>query len=377
MGLSVTAIVLLAATDQYEIGAGFGRNAVSNSPVADYNFFNLRAGKYLDKNHILRFELEKSEKFGSGDNVKNEHLLRGLLNVEHYFIFEDSKLAPYAFAGAGYQWISGNYDNNVVADLGIGLKYFINSNINAFAELRGLRDFGNDDNHYGVIFGISYSFGKEKVSKQEIKQRIKNITDTDGDGVAENMDKCPNTPKGVSVDKEGCQTDSDSDGVYDNVDKCADTPENVSVDVNGCPADSDNDGVADYKDKCPDTLKGVKVDKNGCAAVYDFHLTFDNNSAKIKDNFISKIKKLAEFLKQNPSYKVEIQGYTDNKGSAKYNQKLSEHRAKAVYETLIKLGVKKERLSYKGYGEENPVASNDIKKGRLENRRVIAKIYVK
>jgi len=88
--------------------------------------------------------------------------------------------------------------------------------------------------------------------------------DSDGDGIADDLDKCPNTPKGVKVDKNGCPIDTDGDGVPDYLDKCSNTPASVKVDSVGCPIDTDHDGVPDYLDKCADTPKGVKVDKNGC-----------------------------------------------------------------------------------------------------------------
>jgi len=88
--------------------------------------------------------------------------------------------------------------------------------------------------------------------------------DTDGDGVHDGMDKCPNTPKGAKVDATGCPKDSDGDGVFDGLDMCADTPKGVKVDAAGCPKDSDRDGVFDGPDKCADTPKGAKVDAAGC-----------------------------------------------------------------------------------------------------------------
>ena len=88
--------------------------------------------------------------------------------------------------------------------------------------------------------------------------------DADGDGVADKMDKCANTPAGVRVDATGCPLDSDRDGVADYQDKCANTPAGVTVDSTGCPVDSDKDGVADYQDKCANTPAGVKVDATGC-----------------------------------------------------------------------------------------------------------------
>jgi OOP family OmpA-OmpF porin len=375
--VAISALCALAfgATD-YEIGGSLGRNAVSHSPIANYNLLNLRIGKYLPKNHILRFELERSEKFGSKDVVTNEHLTRALLNVEHYFPLEDSKITPYAFLGAGYQWVSGKYDNNFVADLGAGAKYEISSKWDAFAEVRGLRDFDNNDNHYGVLIGAAYKFGKSapKVEEKPTPKPVA-VIDSDKDGVSDAMDKCPNTPVGVKVDSKGCPVDSDNDGIADYLDKCPDTPANVKVDSKGCPIDSDNDGVADYLDKCPDTPKGFKVDQNGCPVMYNFEINFDYNSAKIKPEYMEKIKEFADYLKKHPEVKAEIQGYTDNRGNKKYNMILSEKRAKAVYEALIKLGISKDRLSFVGYGPNNPVASNDTKEGRAKNRRVVAKLY--
>jgi OOP family OmpA-OmpF porin len=93
--------------------------------------------------------------------------------------------------------------------------------------------------------------------------------DSDKDGVSDEMDKCPDTPKGIKVDQRGCPIDSDNDGIADYRDKCPNTPRGVKVDAKGCPLDSDGDGVADYLDKCPGTPKGVKVDETGCFACKD------------------------------------------------------------------------------------------------------------
>jgi outer membrane protein OmpA-like peptidoglycan-associated protein/opacity protein-like surface antigen len=113
---------------------------------------------------------------------------------------------------------------------------------------RGNRPFNG---YLEPTIGLNYMFGGE--------------IDSDHDGVADSKDKCPDTPKGVKVDKSGCPLDTDKDGVADYLDKCPGTPAGVKVDATGCPLDSDHDGVADYLDKCPDTPQGVTVDKDGCA----------------------------------------------------------------------------------------------------------------
>jgi len=88
--------------------------------------------------------------------------------------------------------------------------------------------------------------------------------DSDGDGVCDGLDKCPNTPRGATVDGSGCPKDSDGDGVWDGIDQCPDTPKGCTVDARGCPIDSDGDGVCDGVDTCPNTPAGCKVDVNGC-----------------------------------------------------------------------------------------------------------------
>ena len=84
-----------------------------------------------------------------------------------------------------------------------------------------------------------------------------------------------------------------------------------------------------------------------------------------------------EFLKENPTVKVEIQGHTDNVGNDDANLKLSDQRAKAVYDYVIGKGIPADRLRYKGYGESQPIADNNTAAGRAKNRRTVFLIYEK
>ncbi|NPA87608.1 MAG: OmpA family protein [Epsilonproteobacteria bacterium] len=378
VGLSVVAISLFATTN-LNLGIGGGRSGVTHSPMKNYDFLNIRVTKELPQNRFLRFELEKSTAIKIPGIDNDTSLTRVLANVEKDFPIQNSKLTPYIFLGAGYQWVKGPYDNAAVADAGMGAKIGFTKNFDMFVEARGLRDFHNNDNHIGFLGGFEYSFGSEKPQvKQPLPQPIVHkivYKDSDLDGVPDNLDKCPNTPHGVKVNKYGCPIDSDHDGVPDYLDKCPNTPAGVKVDKFGCPIDSDHDGVPDYLDRCPNTPKGITVNKNGCPVSFNFDITFDCCSAKIKPQYMEKIKEFAEFLKENPAYKAEIQGYTDNTGSKTYNIVLSQKRAKAVYDALIKLGISKDRLSWAGYGPANPIAPNNTPEGREKNRRVVAKLY--
>jgi OOP family OmpA-OmpF porin len=192
--------------------------------------------------------------------------------------------------------------------------------------------------------------------------------DSDGDGVYDPADQCPNTPKGVIVDARGCPFDSDGDGVYDYLDQCPNTPKGVKVDAKGCPLDTDGDGVYDYLDKCPGTPRGAIVDTRGCWVLEG--VLFDTAKWSIKNQYYPVLEEVVSVLKANPSLKLQIAGHTDSRASAEYNQKLSENRAKAVKDYLVKRGIKAGSLTTKGYGLSMPIAPNDTPEGMAKNRRV-------
>ena len=133
--------------------------------------------------------------------------------------------------------------------------------------------------------------------------------------------------------------------------------------------DSDGDGVLDDMDKCPNTPKGATVNSDGCWA-YQGEIFFDFDKADIKSGAYPILDEALIVYEKNPDLKVEVQGYTDSIGSEEYNLGLSERRAKAVEAYLESKGVNPDAISAKGYGEANPVASNDTKEGRAKNRRV-------
>ena len=193
--------------------------------------------------------------------------------------------------------------------------------------------------------------------------------DTDGDGVFDYMDKCPDTPAGVKVDETGCPLDTDGDGVYDYMDKCPDTPKGVVVDKDGCPLDTDGDGVYDYLDKCPGTPVGAKVNADGCW-VLENDVLFDFDKSVIKPVAIGVLDEVVQVLKNMQGLKISLDGHTDGVGTAAYNMKLSERRAGAVKAYLIDKGIDAQRLSSTGYGMTKPVASNETDDGRALNRRV-------
>jgi OOP family OmpA-OmpF porin len=150
--------------------------------------------------------------------------------------------------------------------------------------------------------------------------------------------------------------------------------------------------VPDYLDKCPGTPAGVRVDKDGCPPVVSvpahvkaaaakrfcskpavLAINFDTDKSDIKAQYHDELKTVGDFLSYFPNAKGEIAGHTDSTASNAYNQALSERRAESVEKYISStFKVDAGRITTKGYGETQPIASNKTKAGRAQNRRIVA-----
>lgn len=146
--------------------------------------------------------------------------------------------------------------------------------------------------------------------------------------------------------------------------------------------DADNDGVVDRLDQCPDTPISYAIDDVGChiyeqfTATMELEIRFDNDSSVVKDDFLSEVKKVADFLNEHPDTQVEIGGHTSAPASAEYNQTLSERRAKTVAEILkSNFSIAENRVFYNGYGESRLKDPRDTQEAHDTNRRIEAIIY--
>jgi OOP family OmpA-OmpF porin len=135
------------------------------------------------------------------------------------------------------------------------------------------------------------------------------------------------------------------------------------------PMDSDKDGVTDNLDQCPNTPLGATVDARGCWT-YAAKVLFGINSAKVKSEAYPMLIEAVLIMKKNPDLKVEVDGHADSTGTPEYNMTLSEKRAEAVKKYFVDQGVDPDRLTTKGFGITKPAASNDTREGRAKNRRV-------
>ena len=216
-----------------------------------------------------------------------------------------------------------------------------------------------------------------------------NNPDTDGDGLKDGqensnhndkmdahesnpLDPCdPNNAIGVC--------DMDGDGIINEKDECPAAKGLLSL--NGCP-DRDGDKVPDKDDQCPDE-KGSKAN-NGCpeitaeeADVIDFaiqNVHFHTSSAVLKPESRPILQQIADIMKKHPNYHLTIEGHTDSRGDEQMNQVLSENRAKSCFDYLVSQGIDPTRMSYAGYGETQPIATNGTPAGRAQNRRVDFKL---
>ncbi|MAN86729.1 MAG: polymerase [Algoriphagus sp.] len=227
--------------------------------------------------------------------------------------------------------------------------------------------YGTNGTWWTGTIGLNFYLGKSEehadwyiaadkyATKEELASQINGIKDmlkdSDGDGVPDYLDKEPNTPAGARVNSAGTTLDSDGDGTPDHLDKCPFQPGPAST--NGCPVEEVREEV--------DYLK--KAINDGYVNVY---YAFD--SSKPLGYSISAANYVANFLKRNPGVSVEIKGYADELGPEDYNMKLSEKRAKAVYDILIAAGINSSRLSYKGYGEDTSVDKSSADARQMARR---------
>lgn len=210
--------------------------------------------------------------------------------------------------------------------------------------------------------------------------------DSDGDGIADAADACPQERGIASADAavNGCP-DRDGDGVADKLDHCPDQagPPDPDPAKNGCPvpADGDGDGIVDEQDACPREAGVADPDasKNGCprARVVEGEIQildrveFDNDKADLRPASEPILASVAKVLADHPEIKkVRVEGYTDNRGKPSRNLKLSQTRVDAVVAWLKGHGVAADRLTAKGLGQDNPVGDNATEEGRQQNRRV-------
>lgn len=278
----------------------------------------------------------------SGEELDEEHLR---LDALYYFDRTD-KAQLYSVIGAGASQLSLNEisEDDTLLNAGLGFKYAFNDIVALRTDMRLNHYLNSDATHGALNMGLSFLIGGKAPAKP-----VKNV-DTDRDGIADRLDSCPGTAVGIAVDSTGCPI----------------------------VVDTDKDGVVDTKDNCPGTKAGAKVDAKGCYILLTedrtvaLKMQFANNAATILNPNDPQVIELVKFMREYPKTEVVIKGYTDDRGSEKYNLQLSQKRADAVGVLLSQKGIEASRVTTKGFGEASPIADNSTEQGRAQNRRVEA-----
>ena len=332
--------------------------------------------------------------------------LEPTLNVRP--IPDDALIAPFLTAGVGVGYYTGHWGAYIPAGVGLQLNlknttYFF---LQAQYKFTLTKKTLGDNLFYSI--GVAENIGREKVIPPPPPPPPPPVVkDRDGDGVLDDDDRCPDTPGLASL--KGCP-DRDGDGIPDIDDKCPDVPGLARY--QGCPIpDRDKDGINDEVDKCPDVFgyaryqgcpipdtdkDGVNDEEDKCinepgpasnfgcpvipeAIISKVNLAaknvfFATGSSKLLQKSFAPLKTVVQILKDNPTFKINVEGHTDSTGKYDMNMKLSNDRAASVAQYLKDQGIDESRISSEGFGPDRPIAPNKTTAGRAKNRRVEMKL---
>lgn len=352
---------------------------------------------------FVRYPLRNHAPFAS-----DKFLLDVDATANFKMVSEKYWVQPYAIMGVGAHMYGKNYFGANIP-LGVGIKLNLYDDVHLFvnSQYRIPVTTETSNYHFTHYLGIAGRIGEKKQPK--IIEPPKPPADTDKDGIIDSLDKCPTVPGLAKY--EGCPIpDRDKDGINDEEDKCPDVfglaryqgcpiPDTDKDGINdeddkcptipglaryqGCPpTDTDNDGVPDEDDKCP-TQPGPK-ENNGCPVVKEevqkrvdyaaANILFATGRYTLLSKSFKGLNEVAQIMKENDGLKLAIDGHTDAIGADAFNQKLSENRAEAVKNYLVKQGVDASRLTTTGHGETQPIGDNKTSAGRAKNRRVELKL---
>ncbi|MEO6355045.1 MAG: OmpA family protein [Ferruginibacter sp.] len=341
---------------------------------------------------------------GAPVSINESFLMEVAATVNVKLLTDKYFVSPFLTTGVGASKYRGYY--GAFIPIGVGLQFNISND--AFFILNSqyrMRATETVNYHFYHSIGVGGNlFPKKEVAPKPLPVPVAvPVKDRDGDGIVDSLDRCPDVAGVASL--KGCP-DKDGDGITDEDDKCPDVaglaryngcpvPDTDHDGINdendkcpavagvaryqGCPVpDADGDGVNDEEDKCPNEVG--TADNFGCPVidkkviekinVAAKNIFFATGSSKLLPKSFKSLNEVAKILADNPSYKLVIDGHTDNTGKADKNQLLSESRAKAVSSYIEGKKIEATRLTPNGYGQDKPVADNKTAAGRAKNRRV-------
>jgi outer membrane protein OmpA-like peptidoglycan-associated protein len=149
----------------------------------------------------------------------------------------------------------------------------------------------------------------------------------------------------------------------------------IAVKSENCLFHSENINIEDANSQYQEIVKDIQLKRIEVGSQVTMkNIFFDTGKSTLRDESKAELQNLIDLLNEIPSLKIEISGHTDNVGSKSSNQTLSENRAKSVVDYLVEKGISPDRLTYKGYGQEKPIADNATAEGRQQNRRTMFEV---
>ncbi|GJM12107.1 MAG: porin [Pseudohongiella sp.] len=225
-------------------------------------------------------------------------------------------------------------ENDTLWDIGGGVSYKISDQWSWRTAVRNFQymDRDHEDGDVGIDTSLIYRFGGSESRPAVARQATA-------------------APRPAAAPAPAADPDSDGDGVPDSRDRCPNTPRNLAVDADGCP---------------------IPVEE---VATVELMVNFDFDRSEVKPEYFSEIEEVADFMARFPDIDIELEGHTDSRGTEAYNLGLSDRRVAAVRQVMIdRFNVAPNRVSSRGFGESQPIASNDTDAGRAQNRRVMTVI---
>ena len=327
--------------------------------------------------------------------VRYSGSLSTVFNMWNWSMFKQQNNAQlYASAGAGFV----NYEttttttgtnitatstdyNKLVVPVGAGIKFRLSDGVNLdLGYTVNFVDAGNFDGYqlngndrYSYAYGgLEFALGSGKqlaffsptAATYEEALAAKNAENA----LKSDLDAQKAENARLRSDLNGLLTDSDGDGVADKLDKCPNTPAGTVVDGSGCPLIMPK----------PQIIKETKVivteaDRKVVADAIA-NLEFDLNKATIRSTSYATLNRVADLLVEK-NFSLKLAGHTDATGSDALNMRLSKDRAESVKAYLVSKGANASRIEAMGYGETQPISTNTTPEGRQENRRVEFTLY--
>lgn len=311
------------------------------------------------------------------DNNSNEDLDGNRYSLGGLYHFNNDTFRPFVTLGGSHQemdYDNGTEDKDSLIYAGVGAKNYFENNIIVRGDLIAMNSLDHEVTDFAARIALGYAFGDTPASAKanaEADAAAKQAQmEADKARAAADDAKAKADAKAAA---EKAKADAAKKAMMDEKARAA------AAAAAAANADADKDGVADSLDKCPETNSAYKVDANGCPVKLNetvsikMNVQFETNSTQVTPSSEAEIAALAKFLKQFEGTNVTVEGHTDDRGRAAYNKSLSQKRADAVKAKLTKeYGVDGARISAKGLGEEQPIASNATAEGRATNRRVVA-----